>query len=366
MALFRFFGGRESVVAWLFMLPFLVSFGTFFVYAGIRALWFAFTDYNLFNEPSLVGLRNFVDLLQDPMFGFALRNSITFSIFVTISQTVLALALAIFANTISRNSGIVRTIFYFPSIMSSAAITLIFLWFFQKNGLMSDFVQMLVNQRWNLMGFVLVIAIVQIVQVIWARRSFAGVEWFDPYFLMISAAVSAGSIFCANLLGLVPVDDQDIRVNWLNTRQTFLFMPRTLWSVALLNIFTTIPTLMLLFLAGLQSIPKHLYEAAKIDGANGFQRLLNVTLPALQPVTFAVVTFGIIGTLQMYDQVAIIGEAAPLESRITLAFYTYNNAFPPGGIPQIGLASAGALALGALTIVIVFLQRWLGVGEHQA
>jgi multiple sugar transport system permease protein len=141
-------------------------------------------------------------------------------------------------------------------------------------------------------------------------------------------------------------------------------MPQTLWSVALMNIFTTVPTLMLLFLAGLQSIPRSLYEAAEIDGASRIQQFRDITVPALTPVTFAVVTMGIIGTLQMFDQVALLGDAAPLQSRVTLAFYIYANAFPEGAVPRIGMSSAAAMLLGVITIVIVYLQRAFGVRER--
>jgi multiple sugar transport system permease protein len=88
-----------------------------------------------------------------------------------------------------------------------------------------------------------------------------------------------------------------------------------------------------------------------------------ITVPLLNPVTFAVVTLSLIGTLQMFDQVAILGTAAPIESRITLAYYTYYNAFPTGGSPRIGMASAGAIVLALITLAIVFLQRRFGITD---
>jgi multiple sugar transport system permease protein len=162
---------------------------------------------------------------------------------------------------------------------------------------------------------------------------------------------------------MLPVDDVAEPISWLNTRETFVFMPRTLWSIAAMNIFTTVPTLMLLYLAGLQSISGALYEAAELDGATRWQQFTKITVPLLAPVTFAVITLGLIGTLQMFDQVAILGKAAPIESRVTLAYYTYYNTFPPGGSPRIGLASAGAISLAVLSMILVYLQRRLGVSD---
>ncbi|MFW5729509.1 MAG: carbohydrate ABC transporter permease, partial [Spirochaetota bacterium] len=73
----------EGVAPYLFLLPFLIVLGIFFVYAGVRAIVFSFTDYNLFNDPSWVGLRNYAALFQERNFITALRNSILFTIVVT-------------------------------------------------------------------------------------------------------------------------------------------------------------------------------------------------------------------------------------------------------------------------------------------
>lgn len=76
------------------------------------------------------------------------------------------------------------------------------------------------------------------------------------------------------------------------------------------------------------------------------------------------VTLGIIGTLQMFDQVAILGDAAPLQSRVTLAYYIYENAFPGGASSRIGIASAAAMILGILTLIVVYVQRAVGIRDR--
>lgn len=356
--------GKQAFAGWLFLAPFLISLGIFFLWAIFRTAWFSLTDYNLFAAPSFIGLENFARLVSDELFIFALRNSISFALIVTGAQTILALLLALLVNSAAWAKGVARTIFYFPSIMSSAAMTLIFLWLFQRQGLMSAMVANFVNLRWVIGVFFSITIICQIILVAFARRKYSGVKALDPYFLMASVLLGLGGAIIIRLGGYVPIYEEKILISWLNTKELFLFMPRTLWSVALMNIFTTVPTLMLLFLAGLQSVPGALYDAAKMDGANVLSRFFTVTIPSLTPVTFAVVTLGLIGTLQMFDQVAILGAAAPLESRVTLAYYTYYNTFPPGGSPDIGLASASALTLGVITVLIVFLQRRFGIKER--
>lgn len=355
---------KEELAGWAFVLPFLVSLTVFFLYAAARTLFFSFHDYDLFRAPVFVGIGNYLALLSNSMFLLALGNTLAFALIVTLTQTVLALLLAVQVNRVIRGKGFWRTAFYVPSIMSSAAMTLIFLWLFQRQGLMTALVQFVVNQRLYVGLFVGVLAGVQLLLVFNARRRYERIALFDPIFLAIAVVVAIIATYFARLGLLLPVYEEEFLISWLNTQARFLFMPQTLWSVALMNVFTTVPTLMLLFLAGLQSIPNSLYEAARLDGANALQRFRHITVPTLTPVTFAVVTLSIIGTLQLFDQVAILGDAAPLESRVTLAFYIYANAFPDGATPRIGLSSAAAMLLGVITIALVYLQRAVGVKER--
>ena len=135
----------------------------------------------------------------------------------------------------------------------------------------------------------------------------------------------------------------------------------------LFNIWTTAPTFMLLYLAGLQDIPRELYEAAAVDGAENWHVLRYIVVPQLKPITFLVITMGLIGTLQMFDQVAILGEQAPRTSIITLAYYIYANIFPSSASPRVGMASAAAMFLALLTFLIVYVQRRVlgeGEGDH--
>jgi multiple sugar transport system permease protein len=353
----------EGRTAWAFLAPFLVLWTVFFGYAALRAVWFSLTEYDLFSEPVFVGPSNYIKLLSDPLFLQALTNSILFSVVVTTTQTALAMLLAVFVNRVVRGRNLVRTIFYFPSIVSSTVMTLIFLWLFQRNGLVTDMVNWFGNNRATIGCFVLVLGLVQAALVLNARRRYEGVRAVDPYF-MVFAVLAAIVVTTALRLGqMLPAGSNSEPISWLNTRETLFFMPWTLWAIAVINIFTTVPVMMLLYLAGLQSIPTMLYEAAEIDGATRWQMFTRITMPLLAPVTFAVVTLGLVGTLQMFDQVAIMGKAAPIESRVTLAYYTYFNSFPPGGTPRIGMASAGAIVLAVLSMILVYLQRRFGVSD---
>lgn len=349
---------------WLLVAPFALTLALFFVVALMRTVGYSFAEYNLFTDASWVGLRNYYTLFSDPLFLRALSNTIAFSIIVTLIQTILALTLAILVNGNIRGKGTFRTIFYIPSIMSSAAVTLIFVWFYQKNGFLNAFVSSFNN--YVAVIFIAAMLFFATLSVVFLLAKMRNIRqgFFDPLAAWVAFALA---LLIASLLtkfGVIEPNNTRIEITWLGTSEMIGPLPLTMWAIVIQNVFTTVPTLMLLFLAGLQGIPQDLYEAARIDGANRFKQHIHITVPQLTPVTFVVITMGIIGTLQMFDQVALLGDGVPQSSRITLAYYVYTNAFPDGSSPNIGLASAAALILGVLTIALVIIQKRFGVKEH--
>ena len=353
----------RSIYGWLLISPFLITLLVFFVYALIRAIYYSFTDYNLFNEPSWVGLENFLGILQDKLFLISFFNTILFSVIVTLLQTILALGLAVVIGGNFFGKNFFRVAFYIPSILSSAAVTLVFIWFYQKNGFLNGIVSSILSSKVQLITLVALSIGFNLAWVALERARGFKASLFSPITMLFSVACALVVTYVLSSFGLLQGDKVELSVNWLGTQEYFGPLPRTLWAVVIQNIYTTVPTFMLLFLAGVQGIPKELYEAARVDGASNWKQFIHITVPQLAPVTFVVVTFGIIGTLQMFDQVALLGDAAPLESRITLAYYVYHSAFPPGGQPHVGMASASALVLAAITLGIVYLQKIVGVRE---
>ena len=356
---------QEGRYATLFLSVFLFSIGVFFVYALLRTVYFSFTDYNLFDVPRWVGLRNYLSLVTEPLFLVALRNTLAYALIVTAVQTFLALVLATLLNQKVRGIYGFRTVFYIPSVLSSAAITLIFLWLYQRAGFVNYAVTWVLQYSPYILSFLAAVAVLQVAQVWLERRRGLPAAALDPALLTLSVLLAAAVTFVLAWLGVVtPRENALFEQVWLNTSQTFLGLPVPLWAIIMQNIFTTVPTFMLLFLAGLQDVPDTLYEAAAIDGASQVEQFFQVTVPMLRPITFLVVTLSLIGTLQLFDQVALFGSAAPLESRISLAYYVFLSAFPEGGQSEIGLSSAAALVLALLTLFIVLLQRRFGVSER--
>ncbi len=357
---------RESLTALLFLAPFIFTLVVFFGYAFVRTVYYSFTDYDLFKAPNFVGISNYTSILTEQLFKNALSNTLVFSLVVTTLQTLGALLLAVVLNQKLRGILFFRTAYYMPSITSSVVITLIFIWLFRPTGIFSFLLNWFGNHSGPILAFVLIAAVLQAAQVLYDRSRGLPAGPFDPAFLLVSVLIGLVVTIALNAFGVVKVGDAVPQpLNWITTRESFLgIIPYPLLVIMIQNTFTTIPTLMLFFLAGLQGVSKSLYEASSIDGANPAQQLRYITIPALRPVTFYVVTVGIIGTLQMFDQVSIFeGANAPLESTVTLAFYVFKKAFDPSGLPKIGLAAAGAIFLALITTIVVMIQRRFVVSD---
>jgi len=118
-------------------------------------------------------------------------------------------------------------------------------------------------------------------------------------------------------------------------------------------------TSMVLFLAALQNVPVELVEAAKMDGANHWQRFRHITWPSLAPVTFFILTIGLIQGLQSgFDAAYIMTDGGPYGTTKTVGFYIYENAYR---LFQMGYASAIAWVLFALVLTITLLNWKRGV-----
>jgi multiple sugar transport system permease protein len=118
---------------------------------------------------------------------------------------------------------------------------------------------------------------------------------------------------------------------------------------------------MVIFLAGLQGIPVHLYEAAEIDGATHLARFWRITLPLMTPSIFFVLTTGIIGAFQTFTTVYIMTQGGPGDATRVYALYLYESAFK---FSRMGYASALAWGLFVVLLIVTLLQftvsrRWV-------
>ncbi len=128
------------------------------------------------------------------------------------------------------------------------------------------------------------------------------------------------------------------------------------WSmpaVILVSIWRDMGYYMLLFLAGLQTVPAELYEAARMDGANGWQRFWNVTIPCLRPTTFFITVMLTIQSFKVFDLILVMTNGGPGQSTLVLSQYIYAKGFVEN---QFGYASAVAVSLFLICILITIFQ----------
>lgn len=136
-------------------------------------------------------------------------------------------------------------------------------------------------------------------------------------------------------------------------------------AIAILSAWKTFGYNMLILLAGLQTVPSILHEAAMLDGAGPIRRFWNVTLPALSPTLFFVLIITLIGSFQLFEQTYVMTQGGPANSTLTLSYYAYQNAFQ---FFRMGYGAAIACVLFVITLIVAALQfrlqkHWVFYGQ---
>jgi multiple sugar transport system permease protein len=139
-------------------------------------------------------------------------------------------------------------------------------------------------------------------------------------------------------------------VHWLTNENTALI------SVAIVVVWSYIGYNMVLFLAGLQGIPRELYEASEIDGATKVQTFFKVTLPMLRHVGAMVITLTLVNTVQLFDQIFVMTAGGPGTSTLTMVQYLYTSAFQNF---DLGYGSAIEIAILIILVLMIKLQNKL-------
>lgn len=137
-------------------------------------------------------------------------------------------------------------------------------------------------------------------------------------------------------------------IPWLTT--TRWAMP----SVIGVAVWKEVGYVMVIFLAGLQGIPRVYYEAARVDGANVFQEFFRITLPLISPTTFFVMVTSIIGAFQVFDLTTILTQGGPGNATNTIVMYIFQSAFRNF---RMGYASAMAMALFVIIMALTLIQN---------
>jgi len=227
-----------------------------------------------------VGLDNFARLFADPAFRQAVLNNLIYAAGTLVPTIVLALAFALVVQRSTRASSVLRTVFFFPSLIPLVAASSLFFFIFLP-----------------------------------------GVGLLDYYLGKLA-------IYGPNWLG-----DSDV----------------ALWSMIGITVWKNAGYYMLFYIAGLQNVPRDTVEAAMIDGANGWQRLRYVLLPALAPTTAFVTVIALINLLTSVDHVIVLTRGGPSNATNLVLYYIFQSAHENF---EYGKAAAATLLSVALLLVL--------------
>jgi len=283
---------REAVWAYIFLLPFFLGLLFFILGPVVAAFAISFTSWDLLSPPQWIGLDNYREMMSDPLFWIALKNTVYFTVVSVPVTLLLALGLAALMNRKLRGIAVLRAIYFFPVTASIVAVSLLWAWM------------------------------------------------YTPDFGIINYLLSQ--------IG-VP------KVKWLVDPR--MAMP----SIILMSVWRGLGFNIVVFLAGLQSIPKDLYEAAELDGANGWDRFRQITIPLLTPTLFFAAIMAMIASFQVFEQTFIMTQGGPGNATLTLVYHIFQNGFT---YLRMGYASALSFVLFAILFIITIVQvrlqrRWV-------
>jgi multiple sugar transport system permease protein len=277
----------------MFISPWVIGMAVFLGGPILFSILISFTRYDVLNDARYVGAANYTELLHDAMFYKSVVNTLFMLMRIPLMMAV-SLAIALLLNNAVRGIGLYRTAFYMPAIVPMVAGSLLWVWL------------------------------------------------FNPTFGPINQVL--GRIFELPMLARFHLTPP-------------LWLQDPTWSKPALIVMSlwTAGAGMIIWLAGLQSIPPQLYEAASIDGAGPWRRFTHITIPMLSPYILFNAIIGVIATMQMFGEAYIMTAGGPADSTMFYAYYLFRQAF---SYFRMGYASALAWMLFVFVLALTVLQLW--------
>jgi multiple sugar transport system permease protein len=279
--------------AWAFVAPALMVIAVFFFLPVVAGFALSFTDFDIYALADIgnlrfVGLANYAELLQTPLFWKALGNTLYFvGVGVPLSIAASLGAALLLNSKLARFRPFFRVALFAPVVTTLVAVAIVW--------------RYLLHTKSGLINY--------------------GLE----------------------SVGLAPID-------WLG--DPHWAMP----AIILFAVWKNFGYNMIIFLAGLQSIPEELYEAARIDGASSGQQLRHVTLPSLAPVILLVSVLTMAGYFQLFAEPYVMTQGGPLQSTVSVLYFMYEEGFKWW---NLGFASAIAFVLFVLMFAVTMLQLYV-------
>jgi multiple sugar transport system permease protein len=294
--------------AWVFLTPGLALFFLFVLIPVVAAFYLSFCRYDIIHSPTWIGAKNYARIAEDVgnrgVFYLSLRNTAQYAIGTIPIGMALALGLALLLNAGLRGVTLYRTTFYLPVVTSLVAVSLVWMWI------------------------------------------------YDPNYGLLNYALELLS------RGLTSITGREVLI----APQTWLADPgQAMPAIIAMSIWRGLGYNMVIYLAGLQGIPDHLYEAAIIDGATPWQRFRSITWPLLKPTTAFILVVSVIGASQVFAQVYVMTNGGPNNATTVIVHQIFQNAF---SFMKMGYASAMAFVLFGIIFVMSLINlRLLRGGE---
>ncbi|WP_298004882.1 MULTISPECIES: carbohydrate ABC transporter permease [Anaerolinea] len=334
---------QDTFAGYLFAAPWITGFLIFVVFPLLASLYWSFTDFRIASgaSPQWVGFSNYARLLlKDTSFRASIVNTLFLVVVGLPLQIAVALFLAVILNQKARGEKIFRMAFYLPVILGFNAAVLL---------------------CWRLMLNTGTGIINQILRAL--SRA------FPPFDYLLRAGIFIQELISAVFLGIGSGKFNLLMKIWEAgfppPNRVPLWIQSPLWSktsVILLMIWGC-GAMMMIFLAGLNNIPKELHEAAEVDGANRFQRFWKITFPLLTPYIFYNLVVGTINTLQIFEPIYVLyRDNQPLvSSAISMVYYLWQVSFRHF---EIGMGSAISWLIMLLILIVTLIQfrlqnRWV-------
>jgi multiple sugar transport system permease protein len=318
----------EAIEGYLFLLPNLVGFIVFFAMPLLLSFYYSFTNYDLFTQEKLIGFSNYINVVgfkivpqayqqvlstghswvdalgamfqpNDELFWTALRNTLVYAVGVLLLSVVPAFLLAWMLNSRLPGMTIFRGLFYIPVVASVVGISLVWMWIYQREA--------------GLINYLIA-------------------AFFQFFHLTLPEPIG-----------------------WLTDSNYALL------SLIVMTSWATIGYDMVIFLAALQGIPNHLYEAAIVDGATRWDTLRRIVVPLLTPTILFILVTNTIAVLQVFAEPYILTQGGPANATITLVYYLYSKGFQSF---KMGYGASVAWVTFALIFVVTIIQfrlssRWV-------
>ncbi len=333
---------ENTFAGYLFAAPWIVGFLIFVVVPLGFSLYWSFTDYRVTSSqpPQWVGIENYRTLLlDDDNFRASLINTLYLTVIGLPLQLGVALLLAVMLNQKAKGERIFRMAFYLPVILGFNTAVLL-CW------------RLMLNTGTGIINQIL--------------RAMAA---FPPFSLLMRGVIFIQEISSAFFLGI-----NNGNFNLLNkiieagipaANRVPLWVQSPLWtkmSVILLMIWGC-GAMMLIFLAGLNNIPRELHEAAEVDGATSWQRFWKISFPLLTPYIFYNLVVGMISSLQIFEPIYVLyRDNQPLvSSALSMVYYLWQKSFSHF---EIGYGSAISWVVLIIILIVTVIQfklqdRWV-------